>query len=458
MSLRARFLAALACTLALSLALGVALVGWHAARSVRTELTTALEIGGQAVRAGLDELPGSADPGRELWRLVGAFDGDRHVRASLLDARGAVLAQSRLLAPALVAPRWFRVAIAPKLAPSDVAVVGTGDLGGAVVQLQADPANEIGEVWGELRDAALVLAVLCILTLLAVLWTLGRALRPVTGLLAGLARVGAGDYGARIAEAGPPELAALAGGFNRMAARLAEVQTQNARLQEQLLTLQEEERADLSRDLHDEIGPSLFAAGVTAATIQHLAEAGRGAEIPEQARAIQDAVAHVQRHVRDLLRRLRPVRAVEFGLGPAIGDLVAFWRGRHPGIAFSAEISADEAGMGEALKEVAYRIVQESLSNAVRHGTPSRVEVVVADVLGDTLVRVADDGMVAGAGSAEAARPGFGLTGMRERVAALGGTLAVGPAERGLGWTVMARLPPAPAMAPRASTAVIAPA
>ncbi len=65
-----------------------------------------------------------------------------------------------------------------------------------------------------------------------------------------------------------------------MTQRLAAVAAQNHRLNERLLTLQAEERADLARDLHDEIGPLLFAVDMTAATIEHLAGSDRGNEIP----------------------------------------------------------------------------------------------------------------------------------------------------------------------------------
>ena len=83
-----------------------------------------------------------------------------------------------------------------------------------------------------------------------------------------------------------------------MTQRLATVAAQNDRLNERLLTLQAEERADLARDLHDEIGPLLFAVDMTAATIERLAGGDREAEIPAHAQAIHDAVGRMQRHIR----------------------------------------------------------------------------------------------------------------------------------------------------------------
>ena len=70
--------------------------------------------------------------------------------------------------------------------------------------------------------------------------------------------------------------------------------------------MQDEERADLARDLHDEIGPLLFAADVDAVAIEQLAQNGVHEQIPERVGIIREAISRMQRHVRDILGRLRP--------------------------------------------------------------------------------------------------------------------------------------------------------
>ncbi len=446
MSLRLRLVVSLAVPLAFSMVFGCMLAGWHAVRSVQTELTAALEVGEQTVRDAVKERSSVGEPTHELRRLIRTFDGNRHVRATLLDPRGAVLARSRLFPPAFAVPGWFGGLIDPQMAPVDVSVpLGTADR--LIIRLATDPTNEAGEVWGDFRDAILALFVFCVLALAFISWTVRRLLRPVIGLISGLSRIGSGDYSARVAEEGPPEFAALASGFNRTAARLAAIEAQNLRLHEQLSNLQEEERADLARDLHDEIGPSLFAVSMTAATIGELAKAGRSNDIPEQVRAISEVIARAQRHIRDLLGRLWPLRAIELGLCPAVESLIAFWRAHCPAIVFSVVLSVDEATVPDPLKETIYRIVQEGLSNAVRHGRPSRIEIAIRDEAGEIVVRVSDNG----AGSASALGPGFGLRGMRERLAALAGTLSIESGRTGAGWGIVARLP-LPAVARQLAT------
>jgi two-component system sensor histidine kinase UhpB len=250
-----------------------------------------------------------------------------------------------------------------------------------------------------------------------------------------LPRIGAGDYAARAPEGGPPELAALGRGVNEMSRRLAAMRAHNRALEEQILTLQDEERADIARDLHDEIGPHLFAANVDAAMVASLIASGRGEAALTQVRSIQAAIAHMQRLVRDILGRLRPTRLVELGLGAAVLDLIEFWRARRPELGFETRLPANEIGLSEAVQETAYRLVQESLSNAVRHGAPRTITVGLHRDEAVLRVEVLNDGS-----PAAAAAPGFGLTGMAERVASAGGTLEAGPLEGG-GWRVVARLP-----------------
>jgi two-component system sensor histidine kinase UhpB len=428
MSLRIRLVLWLGCVLAVTLSLGCALAGWHAVGSVRTELQAALATGRQTVANSLEEntLP------NELRQIVATFDGNRHVVATLTDGPGAVIASSVLQAPARPIPGWFRRAIGPRLDPVMLAVPS-----GAIV-LIADPTNEVGEVWGQANDTARTLALFFTLTVVLIYWAIGRALAPLERLAGAFGRLGLGDYAARLDPVGPPELVRLAGGFNRMAEQLGDVEAQNRLLQEQLLTLQEEERADLARDLHDEIGPFLFAAGIDAAGIPSLLQAGRVAEVGDRADAIRDSVVHMQAHIRTILGRLRPLSFGAVGLGEAIGNLVAFWHDRHPDIDFVLDVAEEDDALTEAVRATVCRIVQESLCNAVRHGGPARIEISVTRDAADVVVRVADDG--AGPGAA-GVTPGFGLVGMRERVRAQAGTLAISARAGGRGLAVTARLP-----------------
>lgn len=435
MSLRLRLIASILLALMISLLLGGALAGWHAARSVASEMQAALEVGDHAIRNALDHLGEGGDLRPELDRLVRTFDGDRHILVILLDGAGQPVDVSSPALPRHHVPEWFiqLLGVAPQL--EQIPVPGAH----AAIMLQTDLRNETGEIWDEFGDMLEIIGLFSILTLIVVSLTVRSGLRPLAQLISGFRRVGAGEYGVRLDLGGAAELKRLVGSFNQMVERLAALETRNRRLNEQLSSLQEEERAELARDLHDEIGPFLFAVSVDIAAIPALAETGDHAEIVERAGAIRDAVAHLQRQVRSLLGRLRPVGHLEFGLIQAIEDLAGFWRRRYPAIEIEVDIAAPADSLGDPLDGTIYRLVQEGLSNAVRHGRPRHIAVTLeTSPAGDILVAVRDDG----GGLAEPPRrSGLGLVGMAERVAQLGGAVEVTNLADGSGAILSARLP-----------------
>jgi two-component system sensor histidine kinase UhpB len=308
--------------------------------------------------------------------------------------------------------------------------VGAGD----VLMLRPEPASDIAALWSATVDAAAAFAIAAVLGLAFIYWVIGRALAPLTDLSRGLGAIGASGYRERVREEGPPELRSLQLGFNAMAERLAEIDERNRTLEEQLLTIQDEERAEIARDLHDEIGPHLFAVALDADMIGRAAAKGDTATIPDQLRSIQSAISHVQRQVRDLIARLRPTRAAELGLQAAIADLVAFWQARQPDLQFVTKLEDAGANVPEPLRDVIYRVVQESVANALRHAETRQLSIAVA--VTDERIAV----IVGNRGAARPARselPGLGLVSMRERVHAAGGELHI---ERGNeGWTIAAQ-------------------
>ncbi len=435
MSLRNRLLFSIFITLLLSLMAGAAFTYWHAVAKIETEMQAAIAVGGRFGHNAVDDTDELSNPRRRLQHLVADFNGDRHLRASLL-VDGKVMQASELAKPESPAPQWFFNLLAGPPKVLNLKLPPVFDRVGSVV-LQTDANNEVAEVWSDIGLTLSVLTIFCALVLAFVYWTLGTAIRPLQDLTAAFARVGERDYRERVSERGPLELVRLYHGFNQMVERLAHTEQQNKRLQEQLATVQDEERADLARDLHDEIGPLLFAANVDAVAIEQLAQNDAHDRIPERVGVLREAIGRMQRHVRDILGRLRPAVLLDVGLSHALDNLVSFWRAHRPNLEFRVDVP--EVGFGEMLDATVYRIVQESLSNAVRHGDPTRIEIMVAAEPDQTIaIRVIDDG----GGLKGNGRPGgFGIIGMQERVATLGGVVEVKNRPDGRGVVVSARLP-----------------
>jgi two-component system sensor histidine kinase UhpB len=437
MTLRARLIVLVGTVLVVSLLLGGMLACWHAAQSARTEMQAALLSGEHRVRDSIAHLTAVADREGDLRRLIATFDGDRHVRATLVNAAGESAAASKLSTPLHPTPDWFFDLLGVRPTASLIAIGGKQAAESAIA-LQTDPHNEVSEVWTEFRDGMVIVLVFCSVSFGLIFWMAGRSLRPLETLAAGFRTIGTGNYATRVNEGGPAEIEELARAFNLMAQRLGALEARNERLHSQLLTIQEEERADLARDLHDDVGPFLFAVNIDVASIARSAEERGDAETLERGRSIREAVSHMQKHVKSILGRLRQTGLTDIGLAQAVQNLGVFWRRRHPQMSIRLDVSA-QASFGEVTDATLYRLIQESLTNAIRHGRPRNISVTIrAEEAGDILLQVSDDGV----GFAEAAeRTGFGLAGMQERISALGGSLTVRNHADGNGASITARLP-----------------
>jgi signal transduction histidine kinase len=200
-----------------------------------------------------------------------------------------------------------------------------------------------------------------------------------------------------------------------------------------------EERLRIARDVHDLVGHALSGIAVQSGTARLAMDGGEFGAARAALSAVESASRAALAEMRQLLGVLRAGDAGEYGPVPGLGDLPALVEGlRAQGVAVA--LSAGELGeVPGAASLAAYRVVQEALTNAVKHAPGSPVTVQVATSGGALLATVEDY-------APQAAPPGDrvsgdGLAGMRERVAGLGGEISAGPAGDHPGWRVRARIP-----------------
>jgi two-component system sensor histidine kinase UhpB len=437
-SLSATLIRNISIVLVASLVLSALLTYWQAATKVETEVGAALSIAEKTVRKVVQEIAHDDDPRLQLVRLIRLFDGNRHVKATFIEPEPVGARISSFVAPADELPEWFYNLIArtPEVVrialPDGLASYGT-------IELQADQRGEVGEVWEDFVRRLAILSVFFLLVSTLIYVTVQSALAPLPALSDAFERLGGGDYSARVTESGPTELAKLCSGFNEMASRLGQMERRNQQLNEQLATVQEEERADLARDLHDEVSPFLFSVDVDASSIRQMTDAVpvEPDTIAARADAIRDAVAHMKKHVKSILGRLRPTVHLELGLANAIETLIASWQLRNPDVSFNVNVT--DRSCGQKLDAVIHGIVREAVSNAFKHASPTQIDVsVTRDDADDVRVIVRDDG---GGLKPASLASGFGLIAMRERVAALGGTVEINNRDDPPGVAVDVRLP-----------------
>ena len=303
-----------------------------------------------------------------------------------------------------------------------------------LIAAEPDGAAAVRQAWHRIDIVLSVAALLAAgIGVLAALF-IGQSLLPARAIVAGLRRLGRGDYSYRLPGYRTAEFNQISRAVNDLTTRLAETTAQRVALTNRLFQVQEEERRALARDLHDEFGQCLAGVGALATLIEM--EAARGQpEIARDARSIIDVTKRMTATLRGALARLRSQEVEELGLEASLAQLVAGWNLQNePQAVFHLNIVGNLAEVPEATALNIYRIAQECLTNAARHGKPQDVRLHVARVeaegSGAVALSVEDDG--GGSPAKLSSASGYGILGIRERVAALGGSLSIGQARRGV--------------------------
>ena len=213
-----------------------------------------------------------------------------------------------------------------------------------------------------------------------------------------------------------------------------EAERQMRQLSQQLVATQEEERRKLSRELHDHVGQMLTGLRMELGRIDRAAPPASG--VPAAVAECRYLVDDMVRTVRDLALGLRPSMLDDFGLQPALEWHVRDVSRRHD-VTIDLAVTGECEHLPDQHRTCVYRVVQEALTNCVRHSRATRIEVAVTRRGSNLELSVADNG----AGFDRSHRPfGLGLRGIEERVRELNGALQVKSAN-GAGTTLTMTLP-----------------
>jgi two-component system, NarL family, sensor histidine kinase UhpB len=423
-----------AALLLLWLAVDVGRILIEAGPRARAEDESVTRLTSEFVNATLPRIEEVPEPEWALAALVAELQNLRHVRVTLGAAED--LASARALVSAADAsshtPAWFRAMVdAPPSVSTIPVIVDDRRIGSLFIV--ADPSDEIDEVWSAAVAQIFAGSVLAIAVLFASSIFIRLALKPLGSAGAALARLEAGDYDARTKPAGSPEFVAICRKINSLAEALSNFSATNLRLIDRLFDAQDDERKMIAHELHDEIGPHLFALRAKAAMLAARVSAKGDEDSGAAAAALCDQVEALQGHNRRILARLRPAALEEYGLLEALRILIEQWRKTEPAVTLVLTASDRIAKLGERASLMAYRFVQVALTNAFRHSGARHIDVTIAyesesaaagasdPALAGLRIRIRDDGR----GLAAETPPSLGLLGMRERVRALGGAVAV---------------------------------
>jgi two-component system, NarL family, sensor histidine kinase UhpB len=338
-----------------------------------------------------------------------------------------------------------------------------------IVELTPSYESERIEAIENLAELLLLAGAGSVALLLAMGWNVRHAFRPMRGLLQAIGRMRSGDAAAmqRLPAMPIAELQAIGSALGELGVALDTAEQQRRTLSRQVLTLQEDERQRIARELHDEFGQRLTALRANAAWLaRHVASDANAAQVVQE---MSLQCAKLQTEIRALLGRLQPAAldaespASLLKLQGLLCDLVQAWNTTPAaGVRFTLALravgpqgapvpwpdaaQADAVVLPQALMLALYRISQEALTNVARHAHASTASLqLTLSHLGDEPMlqwQVSDDG--AGLGSLQVAlQRGNGLAGIRQRVWAFGGDLSCEDAPRGLRLSARFALAPA---------------
>lgn len=223
--------------------------------------------------------------------------------------------------------------------------------------------------------------------------------------------------------------------------RVAERTEELRRLLDSLETTREVERARLSAELHDELGQEISALRYSLG-LTKIRYAKDPSNIAANLDDLENLLQRAAQSTRNVVTDLRPKVIDDLGLGAAVEWLVERTRQRSS-LECRLDMTGDLVPLDDRVTIAAFRIVQESLTNIIRHANASRVDVEIRANDEVIELRIADDGIGIDAARARGntESSGVGLLGMRERVQALGGELALSVGIAGQGTEIHARLP-----------------
>jgi two-component system sensor histidine kinase UhpB len=297
-------------------------------------------------------------------------------------------------------------------------------VGGRTLYVQSDPGSEIEEILHDARQWLTTVLVFCLLIVFAVWVAVDRALAPARRLEARIMALdGMGPL--------PPaqrfalkEYTVLSGAIDRLSEKLMAARAAQRTLAQCLISVQEDERKEIARELHDEFGQTLTAIGVSAAYVERNAGRASPRDLAQAAADICTQSGRLGFHLRALLSRLRPHGLEGVGLLSALRDVIDDWQRRGEGMQVRIDLPEELPRLAPGTALSLYRGLQEALTNVTRHSGASRVHIRLSHARGQVCLQIEDNGLGAGAATGSV-RPGVGLLGMRERVVMAGGHLAV---------------------------------
>lgn len=434
MTLGFRLNLAITLLLLLILVTGAAFVIINARQDVAKETRASVSLVLQLLNVA-ESITGSKDS-KQLWkqlvRHIDQLETIRHLDIVIRDHSGDVVATTASDPGSQVAdaPTWFIRLVTPK--PVEYRRDLGSESSGREIIIRSNPAGEITEAWNDARPLLILQFLFALLVEALVFLTVGRVRKPLGKVLAALEDVEQGQFQTRLPHFRLPETARISIKFNQMAQALEQERLTSQRLARRALSIQEQERRFMARELHDELGQSISAIKALGATIRRQAD-DDPQRVGANAASIIEIADQTYGVIRTMVYQLRPPALDELGLVIALERMVDSWNSRHASTFCSLQIAPTitRLHLNGDIGIHLYRIVQESLTNIAKHACANRAYIHLrsaCNIGNQLLLDIGDDGIGL---SSKNRSWGVGLRGIHDRVAALDGYIEVFNEETG---------------------------
>ena len=419
MSLRKQIIYRILCSALCILILGTALAIWQAQKSVNKEIDASSHLALQLIALSLDN-NGVFQQSDDLSHFR-TLQQTRHLSIQIEKPDGQIIhfaGDNQPSHPEEMPPAWF-----VKLVQSDYPTVShqlkTQNGQSLKLLIQAQPLDEITEIWEEtLRFLSLIL-VLTLVTFVAVSLALNKSLKSIAVIVKTLGTIETGNYQQKLPPFAIQEFDSIANAMNHLMVELDKTRKENSALTQHSLSIQEDERQRLSQELHDELGQSLTAIKVMAVTAAHPT-----ADHEKISGAIVSICNHLMLVVRSMMQQLHPLVLTELGLKACLDDLIQHWAERNPDLNLTIDCDDCVDSIDKTIAIHIFRVIQECLTNVIRHAQASAVNIrfdIIEQPFAQLHLSICDNGRGC---DLTLHPPGFGLLGMKERIKSLNGEIS----------------------------------
>ena len=407
------------------LLLGGSIAVRQARNAVDKEVDSSINLAVQLITFGFSQATHASQTETDWLPQFNALKETRHLSIQVKQPTGEIVTFAPQQPPQREKPpQWFINLVEGRHTKAEHALTTFGGKQLTLI-IQANPLDEITEAWEEGRDFFGSLFLLTLFTFLAVNLAFNKALKSIAIIVNALKIIETGQYRQKLPVFSILEYDSIAKAINHMTAELNTSQQENRALTQHSLAIQEDERQRLSQELHDELGQSLTAIKVMAVTAGRSQTGGLG--VKQATDSIISVCDHLMTVVRSMMHQLHPLVLAELGLKATMEDLLHHWAIRNPALKLTLNCPDDVDALEQKITIQVFRIVQECLTNIVRHAQAKQatiqLEIVSYPTTGRTLrLQIMDDGLGC---AADKIKAGFGLLGMRERINSLDGELTI---------------------------------